>query len=58
VAAASGEDLLTALDGFVRERLSGFKCPRRYVVLEEIPRLPTGKALRRELLSVLENHAT
>ncbi|HEY2832625.1 MAG TPA: AMP-binding protein [Sporichthyaceae bacterium] len=58
VAAASGEDLLTALDGFVRERLSGFKCPRRYVVLEEIPRLPTGKVLRRELLSVLENHAT
>jgi acyl-CoA synthetase (AMP-forming)/AMP-acid ligase II len=41
------------LDAFVRARLSDFKCPRRYVVVNEVPRLPTGKLLRRELLAAL-----
>ncbi len=32
-----------------REELPGFKIPRRFVVLDELPRSPTGKVLRRAL---------
>ena len=37
---------LTALVG---ERLAAYKCPREIVFVPEIPRLPSGKALRRVL---------
>jgi long-chain acyl-CoA synthetase len=36
-------DLLTK---WVRERLAGFKCPRRIEIVDEIPRTATGKILR------------
>ena len=34
---------------FVTERLAGYKRPREVIVVDELPRLPTGKLLRREL---------
>jgi long-chain acyl-CoA synthetase len=36
-----------ALRAWARERLAGFKCPRRIEVVEELPRTPTGKVQRR-----------
>jgi acyl-CoA synthetase (AMP-forming)/AMP-acid ligase II len=48
------DGLIVELDAFARDRLSGFKCPRRYVLIDEVPRLPTGKLLRRELQAVLD----
>ena len=34
---------------FVAERLAGYKRPREVIVVDDLPRLPTGKLLRREL---------
>jgi acyl-CoA synthetase (AMP-forming)/AMP-acid ligase II len=34
---------------FVAARLAGYKRPREVIVVDELPRLPTGKLLRREL---------
>ena len=42
---AEPEELLA----FVAGRLAGYKCPREIVVVDELPRLPTGKLLRRAL---------
>ncbi|MFI4898041.1 MAG: class I adenylate-forming enzyme family protein, partial [Phycisphaerales bacterium JB059] len=41
------------LKALCRERLAGYKVPRRIVVLDELPRNPTGKILRRELKAML-----
>jgi long-chain acyl-CoA synthetase len=38
-----------ALRSFARERLAGYKVPRSIRVVEQLPRNPTGKILRREL---------
>ena len=39
------------LDAFCRGAgLAGFKCPRRYVFVTELPKSPVGKLLRRKLL--------
>jgi 2-furoate---CoA ligase len=44
-----GED---ELDQFCRtSRLSNFKRPRRYVFVNEIPKSPVGKLLRRKLVA-------
>jgi long-chain acyl-CoA synthetase len=43
--AAEPSELLS----FAAERLAGYKRPREVVVVDELPRLPTGKLLRREL---------
>jgi len=37
------------LVSFARERLAGYKCPRSVDVIEELPRNPSGKILKREL---------
>ena len=37
------------LAGFAAERLATYKRPREIVVIDEVPRLPTGKILRRVL---------
>jgi acyl-CoA synthetase (AMP-forming)/AMP-acid ligase II len=37
------------LAAFCRERLAGFKCPKRFIVLAELPKNPSGKILKREL---------
>jgi len=42
------------LDLHVRERLAGFKAPRRYVFLEALPRAESGKLDRRALLRTLQ----
>ena len=42
-------DLEEALIAFARERLSSFKCPRSVVVVDELPRLATGKLAKRLL---------
>jgi acyl-CoA synthetase (AMP-forming)/AMP-acid ligase II len=41
--------LETDLVAFARERLSSFKCPRSVVVVDELPRLATGKLAKRLL---------
>jgi long-chain acyl-CoA synthetase len=44
---ASEEEIL----GFCRERLADFKCPKSIEFLDSIPKGPTGKLLKRELVS-------
>ena len=38
-----------ALEGFLRERIAGYKVPRRLVFVDTLPRNATGKVLRRVL---------
>jgi long-chain acyl-CoA synthetase len=45
---ASEKEILT----FCRTRLADYKCPKSIVFLEEIPKGPTGKLLKRELLNL------
>jgi long-chain acyl-CoA synthetase len=48
---AEGESVTEAeLIGWCRERLSHFKCPREVRFVDSLPRLPTGKLLKRRLL--------
>jgi acyl-CoA synthetase (AMP-forming)/AMP-acid ligase II len=42
---ASADDII----GFARERIAGFKCPKSVDFIEELPRNPSGKILKREL---------
>ncbi len=37
------------LDAWVSSRLSRFKCPRGYAFVNDLPRLPTGKLLKRRI---------
>jgi long-chain acyl-CoA synthetase len=37
------------LRAFCRQRLAAYKCPSRIEVLEDLPKTPTGKILRRDL---------
>lgn len=47
--AAAGEQLAAQLIAYCRQHLSAFKCPRSVDFRETLPRLPTGKLLKREL---------
>jgi len=47
--AEPGPALEADLIEFCRARLTHFKCPRSVVVVDQLPRLPTGKLLRRML---------
>ncbi|WP_433598251.1 AMP-binding protein [Nocardia sp. CA-135953] len=47
--AESGQSLEAALIEYCRARLAHYKCPKT-VSFEEIPRLPSGKLLRREVV--------
>ncbi|WP_235736081.1 AMP-binding protein [Nocardioides alcanivorans] len=49
-------ELEAALDAHLRERIAGFKVPRSYS-WGEVPRLPSGKVLRRVLMEELANTA-
>ncbi|HEX7960764.1 MAG TPA: AMP-binding protein [Terriglobales bacterium] len=51
--AANSEKLASELCGFVAERLSHHKQPREIRFVNNIPRNPSGKILRRELRSLL-----
>jgi acyl-CoA synthetase (AMP-forming)/AMP-acid ligase II len=37
------------LAAFCRQHLAGFKCPKRFMLLAELPKNPSGKILKREL---------
>jgi 2-aminobenzoate-CoA ligase len=50
---AGGEAAAEELRDFVKQRLTPFKCPRRIVFLDALPRTPTGK-LQRFRLRALE----
>jgi long-chain acyl-CoA synthetase len=46
----AGDALAGELIEFCRTRLSHFKCPRTVRFVDELPRLPTGKLLKRRLV--------
>jgi fatty-acyl-CoA synthase len=41
-----------AIKGYVRDHLARYKVPREVIFLEELPRNPTGKILKRELREI------
>ena len=45
-ATVTAEELIT----YTRERLSHFKCPKEVRFVDQLPRLPTGKLLKRQIL--------
>jgi len=47
--AADRDALVTSLENHVREHLAGYKCPRRWDVVDDLPRSEAGKLLKREL---------
>ena len=47
--AAAGAELGEALMAHCRERLAKYKCPVTVDFVDSLPRLPTGKLLKREL---------
>ncbi len=49
VAHVAGDVDLEELDGFAKARLTRYKCPTTYHVVDELPVAPTGKLIRREL---------
>jgi len=49
VAAAGGAPSLEELRAFARERLAGYKTPRRLEVVEAIPRTASGKIIKHQL---------
>jgi acyl-CoA synthetase (AMP-forming)/AMP-acid ligase II len=53
--AAADEDQLTA---FCRERIAGYKRPRRYVFVTALPKLPSGKIDKREVRRLHGRSAT
>jgi acyl-coenzyme A synthetase/AMP-(fatty) acid ligase len=48
-------DLAERLFAHCRAHLAGFKCPREIVCTDELPRLPSGKLLRRRVRDWLAN---
>ena len=44
-----GEDVAENLLDYCHQRLSKYKCPRSVAFVAELPRLPSGKLLKREL---------
>lgn len=49
VAHVSGDVDVAELDSFARKRLSRYKCPTEYHIVDQLPVAPTGKPVRREL---------
>ncbi len=48
-APAASPPAVAELTGFAAERLARFKCPRRVVLVDALPRNALGKVLRHEL---------
>ena len=46
---STGDELAHEIIAFCRSRLAHFKCPVSVDFVDELPRLPTGKLLKREL---------
>jgi len=42
------------LIAYSKERLAGFKCPKRIVITAKLPKTPSGKILKRELKEILQ----
>jgi len=38
-----------SLQDFLKARLAGFKIPKKFIVVEELPKSSTGKLLKREI---------
>lgn len=53
-ARASENDLMA----HCRARLAGFKCPKRIIILDQLPRNASGKILKRDLRDHLASHHT
>ena len=49
----AGEDVEAMLIAHCRERLATFKAPKRVVVVDGLPRLPTGKLNKKALRDAL-----
>ncbi len=47
----SEKDIIT----YAKEHLAGFKCPKRVVIAEKLPKNPSGKILKRELKQSLKD---
>jgi long-chain acyl-CoA synthetase len=47
--ATAGPELAAELEAFARKHLAGFKVPRSFDFMDELPRLPTGKLYKRVL---------
>jgi len=47
---ATEEELIA----FAKERLAGYKCPKKVVIMAELPKTPIGKVLRREVREMLQ----
>jgi len=45
-----------ALCRYCRTRLAAYKCPQRIILMDELPKGPTGKILKRELRARLEKN--
>ena len=56
--AQAGPALADELITFCRERIAHFKCPRSVDFADELPRLPTGKLLKRKLRDQYRDAAT
>ncbi|GAA3702198.1 fatty-acid--CoA ligase FadD4 [Arthrobacter ginkgonis] len=54
---SAGDDLRAELDGFARTALGSYKRPKRIEFLEEFPRTPSGKLLRRQLRDLYSSAA-
>jgi len=48
--AQAGSPLEADLVAFAREHLAGFKVPRQFTFVDDLPRLPSGKVLKRNLV--------
>ena len=44
-----------ALDDFCKARIGGYKRPRRYIFVEELPKSATGKILKAELRQLVRS---
>ena len=49
VVVIEGEASEAELIAHARERLAGYKCPKTVDIVDELPRNPTGKVLKKEL---------
>jgi malonyl-CoA/methylmalonyl-CoA synthetase len=54
VPAQSGEVDTEELTAYARERLSSYKCPKRFFTVDQLPRNEMGKVLRDELVERAE----
>ena len=55
---APGADLERELQAFCREHLAAVKCPRSIDFVDELPRLPTGKLYKTQLVAQYRDAAT